>query len=238
MDQSLDGPDFRPFVFLPRDEFSLLRPSTPSPPDSRNHSSGSRKAAESHPRKRQREEREARRALQIKSASPLATTEIVDFVAPDKRPQITAHRLELARILFVTLERGPIAESDHHPEIEAAIESRRQRGNGPASLHLQHARHHSQGICGPPELGAIRTAIRVFHPNQDHVGHGRRRCRQRAATRQNKGTSPASRPPRGGRDCLSQTISLPSLIQEFRANWRVREHFRTADERQTGRKAA
>ncbi len=55
-----------------------------------------------------------------------------------------AHGLEMARVLLVAPEGGQIAESDHDPEIETAIDLRSQRRHSAADFYLDDAGNHPQ----------------------------------------------------------------------------------------------
>ena len=76
----------------------------------------------------------------------------------------------MPRILPVTLEGGAIAESNDHGEIEAAIDAGRQRRHIPAGLDPKHTRNHAQGTGGSHELRSIVLALRMFQPEQYHLG--------------------------------------------------------------------
>jgi len=110
----------------------------------------------------------------------------MDFVAPHERPQITTHCLRMARVPLIALKGEAITESNHHPEVKALVDSRRQGRHRPTGLDPRDARDHAQGMSRANELSAICATPRMFQPHQHDVGHCRRRARFCGAAEEKK----------------------------------------------------
>lgn len=81
------------------------------------------------------------------------------FVAPNQRPQITAHRFETPRILFVKTERAAIAESHHDGEIEILRKMVPDRQRRTTRLHPNDPREPMQALRRALQLDAVLSTV-------------------------------------------------------------------------------